>query len=79
MSENIVDRIEFDGSRLDEIVAARGAHLEHMGRDRWFLAFYHEDGTETAIWFTSKDLKKPPLEKRFPRHHAGALPADTRR
>lgn len=52
-----------DGT-LDEVCSSRGAHLEHMNGNRWFLIFYHEDGTETAFWFNSKDLKKPFWEKR---------------
>jgi hypothetical protein len=59
------DRISFtDKGQLDEVVASGGAHLEHMGKDRWFLLFCHEDGTETAIWFGSRDLRKPFWEKR---------------
>lgn len=62
------DRVatEADG-RLDEIVAAAGAHLEYLGDNRWFLSMFHADGTETAIWFGSKDLRRPMMEKRLPR------------
>jgi len=63
----IVDRVDFVDGRLDEIVSSRGAHLERMDKNRWFLIFYHDDGTETAIWFSSKDLKKPFWETREPR------------
>jgi hypothetical protein len=66
MIAKIVDRVEFEGGKLDEIVAARGAHLERIGKNDWFLAFFHDDGTETAIWFTSKDLKTPYFETRKP-------------
>lgn len=62
------DRVTFtEKGRLDEVVASRGAHLEHMGGNSWFLSLLHADGTETAIWFDSKDLKKPFWEKREPR------------
>lgn len=59
------DRTEFnkDGT-LDEVVAAAGAHLEHMNGNRWFLSFEHADGTSSAFWFSSKDLKKPFWETR---------------
>jgi hypothetical protein len=65
------DRTEFneDGT-LDEVVAAAGAHLEHMSGNRWFLLLCHADGTDTAIWFSSKDLKKPFMEIRKPRNAA---------
>lgn len=64
----MMDRIDFtENGLLDEIVASRGAHLECMGGSRWFLSFQHEDGTETALWFTSRDLLKPFWEKREPR------------
>lgn len=58
------DRVTFEEGRLDEVVSSRGAHLEHMDGNQWFLIFYHEDGTETAFWFSSKDLKKPFWETR---------------
>lgn len=63
------ERVTFneDGS-LDEVYAARGAHLEHMDGDNWFLIFYNQDGTEAAFWFKSKDLKKPFWETRPPPH-----------
>ncbi len=54
-----MDRREFIDGTLDEIVCTKGAHLEHIGKNRWFLIFCHEDGTETALWFTSRDLRKP--------------------
>lgn len=73
MSETI-DRVDFQNDELDEVVAGRGAHLERIGKDRWFLIFYHTDGTETALWFSSKDLKRPFLEKREP--GAATSPAD---
>ncbi|MBM7049692.1 hypothetical protein [Rhizobium lusitanum] len=60
----MADRREFIDGKLDEIVSTKGAHLEHMGNSRWFLSFQHEDGTETAIWFTSRDLMKPAFEIR---------------
>ncbi|MDR7032448.1 hypothetical protein [Mesorhizobium sp. BE184] len=58
------DRVEWKNGRLDEIVSTRGAHLEHMDGNKWFLSFQHEDGTETALWFSSKDLWKPFHETR---------------
>jgi hypothetical protein len=62
----VIDRIDYQDGDLDEIVAARGAHLERLDKNRWFLALYHADGTETAIWFSSKDLRKPSMETRKP-------------
>lgn len=61
------DRVTFEAGRLDEVCGSRGAHLEHMDGDRWFLLIGHDDGTETAIWFSSRDLKKPFYERRGPR------------
>jgi hypothetical protein len=58
------DRVDFQDGCLDEVVAVRGAHLERIGANRWFLSFMHADGTETSIWFSSKDLKKPFMETR---------------
>lgn len=59
------DRVDFtEKGALDEIVSTRGAHLECMGGDRWFLSFQHEDGSETAVRFSSRDLRRPFLEKR---------------
>jgi hypothetical protein len=61
------DRVSFtENGTLDEIVASRGAHLERVGKSEWFLTFGHGDGSETALWFTSKDLVRPNLEKRAP-------------
>lgn len=62
------DRVTYDDKgRLDEIVGSRFAHLEHMNKDSWFLLIGHDDGTETALWFTSHDLRKPLIERREPR------------
>lgn len=62
------NRVTFnDDDTLDEVCSTRGAHLEHMGGGHWFLIFHHADGTETAIWFKSKDLRKPYWETREPR------------
>jgi hypothetical protein len=59
------DRVTFnDEGTLDEVCSTRGAHLEYLGNNRWFLAFYHGDGTDSAFWFGSKDLKKPFWETR---------------
>lgn len=61
------DRIEWtESGRLDEIVAAGGAHLEAMGHNRWFLSMVRADGSSTCIWFTSKDLTRPFYEEREP-------------
>lgn len=61
------DRITFDKKgELDEVCGSRFAHLERMGGNNWFLLIGHDDGTETAIWFKSKDLKKPFWEERPP-------------
>lgn len=58
------DRVDFVDGELDEIVASKGAHLERLDKSRWFILFEHEDGSETAIWFSSKDLAKPFWETR---------------
>lgn len=64
----MVDRVDFtEKGTLDEIVSTRGAHIECMGGANWFLEFQHEDGTSTALWFTSRSLCKPFWEKRGPR------------
>lgn len=61
------DRIEWeDDGRLDEIVAAGGSHLEHMGSGRWFLEMVRADGSSIALWFKSKELRKPFHEYRDP-------------
>lgn len=66
MSETL-DRVSFtDKGKLDEVFGSHGAHLERMGKDSWFLIFYHADGSESAFWFKSKDLEKPFWEKREP-------------
>jgi hypothetical protein len=67
MEKEMEDRVTFEDGHLDEVVSSRGAHLERMSGNRWFLIFYHEDGTETAIWFDSKNLRKPFWETREPR------------
>lgn len=68
----MTDRVDFDDNgTLDEIVSTAGAHLENMGGGNWFLIFYHADGTETAVWFSSRSLKKPHWEKREPREKRG--------
>lgn len=64
--EHAADRVEFQDEELDEIVATRGAHLERVGQNRWFIRFSHADGTETALWFSSRDLRKPMWETRRP-------------
>lgn len=68
------ERVAFnDDGTLDEVYAARGAHLEHMGGNNWFLIFYNQDGTEAAFWFKSKDLKRPFWETRPARPMTGFL------
>lgn len=53
----IEDRVTYtEAGDLDEIVGSRFAHLERISNKRWFLTIGHADGTETAIWFTSKNL-----------------------
>lgn len=72
MSESI-DRISYgDDGKLDEIVGTRGAHLERMTKNEWYLSIWHADGTETAIWFNSKDLPQM-IERR------DAAPSETRK
>ena len=62
------DRVDYDESgKLDEVVATGGAHLEYMGSSQWFLSLTHADGSETAIWFKSKNLRNPFMETREPR------------
>jgi len=46
--------------------ATGGAHLENLGGNAWFLECRNADGSSTAIWFTSKDLKRPTMEHRTP-------------
>lgn len=61
------NRVQFnDDGSLDEVYSTKGAHLEHMDGNRWFLSFEHKDGSSSAFWFTSKDLKRPFWEKREP-------------
>ena len=57
------DGVFFSGDKLDE-VCGQYVHLEHMDGNRWFLLVGHKDGTESAFWFGSKDLKRPFWEKR---------------
>lgn len=61
----MTDRVTFDDSgQLDEVVGTAGAHLERIGDNQWFLVFGHTDGSQSAFWFTSRDLCKPKWEKR---------------
>lgn len=63
----MTDRLAFTpAGTLDEIVASGGTHLENLGGDRWFLECKNADGSSVAIWFTSKDLRKPTMERRTP-------------
>jgi hypothetical protein len=68
--EGSLDRVTFPGGKLDEICGSQFAHLEHMGGSSWFLLVGHDDGTETAVWFRSKDLRQPSYERRPPRKAA---------
>lgn len=68
--EGSADRVTFEEGRLDEVFGSRHAHLECMGKNRWFLLIGHDDGSETAIWFSSKDLRRPFCERRPPRSTA---------
>ncbi len=70
----MADRVDFIKGKLDEIVSTRGAHLEYLGDGGWFLIFYHADGTETALWFESKDLRKPNWETRPALSREGVKP-----
>lgn len=64
----MADRVDFtENGMLDEIVSTKGAHLECLGGPNWFLEFQHQDGTSTALWFTSRSLCKPFFEKREPK------------
>jgi hypothetical protein len=67
--EGSLDRVTFVDGCLDEICGGF-AHLEHMGGKDWFLLIGHDDGTETAVWFRSKDLRRPSYERREPRPDA---------
>lgn len=59
------DRVTLDSKgNLDEIVGNKGAHLESMGGDTWYLSFMHDDGTETVVFFQSQTLKRPEIDKR---------------
>jgi hypothetical protein len=69
--EGSLDRVTFEGGRLDEVVGRGFAHLEHMHGHHWFLLIGHDDGTETAIWFDSKSLKRPFYERRTARTGQG--------
>jgi hypothetical protein len=65
LTNNDPDRVTFTPKgRLDEVCSTKGAHLEHLDGNRWFLSFEHSDGTSSAFWFRSADLKKPFWEKR---------------
>lgn len=43
-----------DGGDLDEVVTDGGAHLEHMGDDRWFLSCERADGSSFAVWIEGR-------------------------
>lgn len=45
-----------DKGKLDQVFGSRFGHLERLGPSTWFLLIGHADGTETAMWFTSRDL-----------------------
>ena len=48
---------------LDEIVASGGAHMENMGRNKWWICFTLSDGRKIGMNFTSKDLHKAAREE----------------
>jgi hypothetical protein len=51
------DRVTYDDKgRLDEIFGSGFAHLERMRKNHWFLLIGHADGTQTALWFKSKNM-----------------------
>lgn len=61
----MTDRVTFDESgQLDEVVGTAGAHLERLGDNQWFLVFDHTDGSQSAFWFSSRNLHKQKGEKR---------------
>lgn len=60
------DRMTWEDGLLDEVSGRRGAHLERMSGNQWFLIIQHDDGSETALWFDSKNLGKH-FERREPR------------
>ena len=67
MSEMARDGVFLNNDGTLDEVCGYSVYLEHMNRNQWFLLVGHKDGTETAIWFGSKDLKRPLMEKREPR------------
>ena len=55
--EAVRDRVDYDDKgRLDEVVGIGVTHLERLGRNDWYLSIGHADGSETALWFTSKNF-----------------------
>lgn len=48
----MTERVTFDErGRLDEIVTTGGAHLERIGKRRWFLECTRADGSSVCLWF----------------------------
>lgn len=58
------DRVMFEGNELEEVFGSGYAHLERTAKNRWCLIVGHNDGSQTAIWFKSKDLRDPFWERR---------------
>lgn len=50
--ENRIQRDE--RGDLGEVVTDGGAHLERMGKDRWFLNCVRSDGSSYALWIHGK-------------------------
>lgn len=52
VSAPLSERVLFDDhGKLDEIVTCgRGAHLERMDKNRWFLNLERADGSSIAVW-----------------------------
>lgn len=49
------ERITYtEKGKLDEAVTNGPAHLEFLGKKRWFLSLTRSDGTELRIWFQGK-------------------------
>jgi hypothetical protein len=63
------NRIERNGTDLDEIVTDGGCHLERMDKSSWFLECIRSDGSSYAIWFsgkiTSEEERQAPKRRKF--------------
>lgn len=48
----MTERVTYDErGRLDEVVTTGGAHLERIGKRRWFLEMQRADGSSVCLWF----------------------------